>query len=120
MRGLTSSVPGIGELPVLGSLFRSVEFRHSQTELVIFVTPELVAPLNPDQLGPRPGDNIGLPTDLQLYALGWLEVPAAAGADGAPVFDAQALEANLVPSEPDELSVHGPWGYSSTGEGARR
>lgn len=38
--------PGLGELPVLGALFRSTRFRRSETELVIVVTPYLVQPVN--------------------------------------------------------------------------
>ncbi|HEU4969905.1 type II and III secretion system protein family protein [Sphingomonas sp.] len=46
--------PGIGDVPILGALFRSNRFRHSETELVIIITPYLVKPTN----GPIP-----LPTD---------------------------------------------------------
>lgn len=37
-----SKVPGLGEIPVLGALFRSTEFRQNQSELVIIVTPYIV------------------------------------------------------------------------------
>lgn len=37
-------VPGLGELPILGALFRSKEFRNNQTELVVFITPRFVVP----------------------------------------------------------------------------
>lgn len=37
-------VPGLGELPILGALFRSREFRNSKTELVVFITPRFVSP----------------------------------------------------------------------------
>jgi len=47
--------PGIGDLPILGHLFRSQEFRSEQSELVIFVTPHLAKPISPDL--------IKLPTD---------------------------------------------------------
>ena len=47
--------PGAGDLPILGSLFRSTDFRKGETELVIVVTPYLVNPVND-------GD-IALPTD---------------------------------------------------------
>jgi len=46
--------PGIGDVPVLGALFRSSRFRRSETELMIIITPYLVKPTN----GP-----IALPTD---------------------------------------------------------
>lgn len=48
-------VPGLGEVPVLGSLFRSVDYQRDQTELVIAVTPYLVDPVT--------GDEVRLPTD---------------------------------------------------------
>lgn len=47
--------PGVGDLPILGNLFKSTEFRRGETELVIVVTPYLVTPVND-------GD-IVLPTD---------------------------------------------------------
>lgn len=47
--------PGLGDLPVLGNLFKSNEFRKGQTELVIVVTPYLVNPVN--------DSDIKLPTD---------------------------------------------------------
>lgn len=47
--------PGAGDIPILGNLFRSTEFRKGQTELVIVVTPYLVKPVN--------DSDIVLPTD---------------------------------------------------------
>ncbi|HLV07218.1 MAG TPA: secretion system protein, partial [Croceibacterium sp.] len=46
---------GAGDIPILGNLFRSTEFRKGQTELVIVVTPYLVKPVN--------DSDIVLPTD---------------------------------------------------------
>jgi pilus assembly protein CpaC len=43
-------VPGVQNLPVLGSLFRSRDFENQETELVILVTPYLVDPTNPNAL----------------------------------------------------------------------
>ena len=37
--------PGLGEMPVLGTLFRSSEFQNNQTELLFVITPRLVKPL---------------------------------------------------------------------------
>ncbi|MCH5377942.1 MAG: secretion system protein, partial [Planctomycetes bacterium] len=47
--------PGVGDLPILGNLFRSTEFRRGETELVIVVTPYLVQPVDDRE--------IRLPTD---------------------------------------------------------
>jgi len=43
-----SKVPGLGDVPVLGRLFSSTRFQHSETELAIFVTPIVVAADHPD------------------------------------------------------------------------
>jgi pilus assembly protein CpaC len=47
--------PGVGDLPILGNLFRSTNYRKGETELVIIVTPYLVNPVD--------GHEIKLPTD---------------------------------------------------------
>ncbi|MEO7493426.1 MAG: type II and III secretion system protein family protein [Massilia sp.] len=47
--------PGLGELPVIGALFRSTEFQKDQTELIFIVTPRLVKPL---------AGAVALPTEL--------------------------------------------------------
>ncbi len=47
--------PGLGDVPILGNLFRSTAFRKGETELVIVVTPYLVKPVN--------ARDIKLPTD---------------------------------------------------------
>lgn len=44
----TDSVPGLGRLPLLGSLFRATRLQHKDTELAIFVTPVVMAGDNPD------------------------------------------------------------------------
>jgi len=49
-RNSLEKFPGLGDLPVLGALFRSTRFRRSETELVIVVTPHLVRPVAPTAL----------------------------------------------------------------------
>ncbi len=73
IRGITNKLPGLGNLPVIGALFRSVHFERSQSELVVLVTPEIVAPLNAKQVTYVPGDKIIPPNDWELYGLGLLE-----------------------------------------------
>jgi pilus assembly protein CpaC len=41
-----SKIPGIGDIPILGQLFRSKNLNHSVTELIVIVTPTVVDPLN--------------------------------------------------------------------------
>lgn len=64
-------VPGLGEVPVLGALFRSTEFQTGQTELMFVVTPRLVKPL---AQAPRlPTDSHVVPTRAEVYLNGSLE-----------------------------------------------
>jgi len=72
VRTLISKFPVLGELPVLGVLFRSKEFRRRQTELVIVVTPHLVRPLDKEKQ-PLPTDSFIVPNDKEFYLLGLLE-----------------------------------------------
>ena len=50
-----SKVPWLGDVPVLGQLFRSQQFQKNETELVIIVTPYLVRPTMTSQAGPTDG-----------------------------------------------------------------
>ncbi len=63
-RNNLDKVPGLGDLPVLGTLFRSTNFRRSESELVIIVTPYLVAPVGSGQLA-TPRDALEDPSDLE-------------------------------------------------------
>jgi len=52
---VANKVPGLGDIPILGNLFRSKSFSKSKSELLVLVTPHIVKPLNPDQVpaGPK-------------------------------------------------------------------
>ena len=65
-------VPGIGDVPVLGALFRSNGWKRSETELVIVITPYLVKPVNNQADIILPTDGEKAPTDLQRVLLGEL------------------------------------------------
>lgn len=56
--------PGAGDLPILGSLFRSTSYRRGETELVIVVTPYLVNPVNAADIK-LPTDGYKVPNELQ-------------------------------------------------------
>ncbi len=49
-----NKIPGLGDLPIIGYLFKSREIKKSKTELIVLVTPKFVKPLNPDQVPPVP------------------------------------------------------------------
>jgi pilus assembly protein CpaC len=60
-------VPLLGDLPIVGPLFRSVRYQRKETELVVIVTPRLVSPLNPSQVGRLPGEKWRHPTEYELF-----------------------------------------------------
>jgi len=64
-----NAVPGIGEIPVLGALFRGDAFQRQQQELVITVTPYLVNPVNNSGVIAQPDDGWTPPNDLQRILL---------------------------------------------------
>lgn len=61
--------PGIGNIPVLGALFRSTRYRKNETELVIIVTPYLVKPVSANQIA-LPTDGFKAATDAERIFLG--------------------------------------------------
>ncbi|MBZ0128042.1 MAG: type II and III secretion system protein family protein [Rhodobacteraceae bacterium] len=62
-------VPWLGDIPILGALFRSSDFARRQSELVIIVTPHLVTPTTSDSLT-LPTDRIRIPSESELFLLG--------------------------------------------------
>lgn len=67
-----AQLPGLGNIPILGALFRSREYRNRETELVIMVTPYLVAP-SPANSIPVPTDTTTMASDAEAIFLGRLE-----------------------------------------------
>jgi pilus assembly protein CpaC len=78
-RDLNGQVPWLGDVPVLGALFRSADYQRSQSELVIIVTPHLVTPTRGEALA-LPTDRIKLPTERDLFLFG--NVSGKTGAAG--------------------------------------
>lgn len=68
----SGQVPWLGDVPILGALFRSAEFQRKQTELVIIVTPHLVTPTSSDALS-LPTDRMRIPTEAELFLGGRTE-----------------------------------------------
>ncbi|MGC1503921.1 MAG: type II and III secretion system protein family protein [Sulfitobacter sp.] len=65
----SSQLPWIGDVPILGALFRSADYQRSQTELVIIVTAHLVTPTRGEALA-LPTDRIKPPTEKDLFLFG--------------------------------------------------
>ncbi|PTQ75772.1 type II and III secretion system protein family protein [Celeribacter persicus] len=66
---LIGQVPWLGDIPVLGALFRSTDYSRRQSELVIIVTPHLVSPTNGLALS-LPTDRVKVPTESELFLFG--------------------------------------------------
>ncbi|QPH55298.1 type II and III secretion system protein family protein [Pontivivens ytuae] len=64
-----AQVPILGDIPILGTLFRSAEFQRSQTELVVLITPYLVSPTDGELLA-LPTDRVRIPNERELFLLG--------------------------------------------------
>ena len=61
--------PGVGDIPILGNLFRSTDFRRGETELVIVITPYLVEPVNDRDIH-LPTDGFALPSAASQFLFG--------------------------------------------------
>jgi len=68
-RDFVSRFPGLGDVPVLGHLFRSQEYISGETELVILVTPHLAKPVDARAVR-LPTERFVEPSDLDFYLLG--------------------------------------------------
>jgi pilus assembly protein CpaC len=64
-----AQVPWLGDLPILGALFKSTNYAKKQSELVIIVTPHLVTPVDGSSLI-LPTDRVRLPSEKELFLFG--------------------------------------------------
>ncbi|MGL4312862.1 MAG: pilus assembly protein N-terminal domain-containing protein [Sphingomonas sp.] len=78
--------PGLGDVPVLGALFRSNSWQRGETELVIVITPYLVKPVNANEIK-LPTDGYEAPTDLGRVFLGQLGTGKTGGDRPKPSMD---------------------------------
>lgn len=116
VRAVSRSVPGLGDVPILGTLFRSVDYQTAKTELVVLVTPELVAPISPDQITQVPGANYVIPNDFELFLEGKIE------GEAGPALEPRVN--NAWPVKPEELygsdalRLRGPVGPTGGSDGS--
>ncbi|MEJ2724861.1 MAG: type II and III secretion system protein family protein [Deltaproteobacteria bacterium] len=78
VRDAIEKYPLLGDIPVLGALFRSRSFQKNETELIIIATPHLVKPLDL-QKQPLPTDFYVEPNDAEFYLLGLMEGQEGSG-----------------------------------------
>jgi pilus assembly protein CpaC len=111
-----SKLPGLGDLPVLGPLFRSTQFQRNESELVIIVTPYLVQPS--DQQIATPLDGYRPPHDVDLYLKGQTShtpvptAPVSATASTAPAATAPAATPPAATTPAASRGLIGPAGYT--------
>ena len=77
-----AQVPWLGDVPILGALFRSSSFERNQSELVVIITPHLVTPTRGEALA-LPTDRIRPPTEAELFLFGKTAATAGAPSTGA-------------------------------------
>jgi len=111
LNGNTNRIPGLGDLPYIGPFFSNSTHNRVEKELVVLVTPYLVAPMNCDEVPPRPGDEVYEPNDLEFYLLGRMQ-----GRTGHPEFRSTTNiddPLNLVRRQKLECrTIQGPNGFS--------
>src|SRR5436190_6152682 len=71
VRSTVQRIPFLGDLPILGVLFRSVSYQRDESELLVVVTAHLARPVSPHEAPPLPTDNeLNDPNDIQLFLFG--------------------------------------------------
>jgi pilus assembly protein CpaC len=72
LRETVTKFPGLGDIPIIGALFRSQSFIKGETELLILVTPHLVKPILPGEIR-LPTDKFQEPSDFEFFLGGRME-----------------------------------------------
>jgi pilus assembly protein CpaC len=70
-------LPWLGDVPVLGALFRSAAYQKNETDLAIIVTPRLVRPTRPGDTLKTPLDNTLPANDIDFFLMGKNEITPA-------------------------------------------
>ena len=102
--------PILGEIPIIGALFRSTDFQKDKTELIFVVTPHLVKPLPSNQTVRLPTDRFVDPTRTDLFLKGKLEGELPSNAP-PPANTKKQLEA----VKPNEIKPNDPPQANDTG-----
>jgi len=71
VRSTVNRIPFLGDLPIIGALFRSVSYQRDESELLVVVTAHLARPVSPHDAPHLPTDNeLNDPNDIQLFLFG--------------------------------------------------
>jgi pilus assembly protein CpaC len=71
--GETQKIPGLGDLPYIGTFFSNTSSNRVEKELIVLITPYIIEPMKPDQVPPSPGDEVEQPNDLEFFFLNRIE-----------------------------------------------
>ena len=71
IRSQIDKIPVLGDIPILGALFRSVSYQRNESELIVVVTARLTKPVAPHEMPALPTDDeLNDPNDFELFLLG--------------------------------------------------
>jgi pilus assembly protein CpaC len=110
VRSQINKIPLLGDIPILGALFRSVSYQRSESELIVVITARLTKPVAPHEMPPLPTDDeLNDPNDFELFLLGAegtgrppkedaADVPSSTKKDHAAIFDRGRAYAGRGPS----------------------
>lgn len=116
MRESAKKIPGLGDLPILGSLFRSSSFIQNKTDLLIAVTPHLVKPNREGTLS-YPGEFIQVPSRYEFYLEGRLE--GARAPNDISALSQHGFTTRRLPLE-QKGGLEGEFGHETLKAGERR
>jgi len=111
----SSRIPGLGDLPVLGPLFRSVRYQKNETELVVLVTASLVEPMSVASPPPVPGFLHTDPNDWEFYFEGRIDgkKPAEVSPEDARQLKQMGLDQLVGPGAWDSYNKPTPSGKAA-------
>lgn len=111
-RAQSSNIPFFGDLPLIGRLFGNSEYTAQEQELLVLVTPEIVLPLDFNEVPALPGSDTFEPDDLEFYLYGRMESRAPRDFRSPVQNDFDRLRWHRL----EQVYIQGPSGYSTGGK----
>jgi len=108
----TARIPGLGDLPYIGPFFSNTSHQRIEKELLVLVTPYLVAPMGPGQVPPMPNEGLTDPNDLEFYLLNRIEGRTGRDVPATKTWDDPWHFVRLLKLE--RSCVAGPVGFSDS------
>jgi len=112
IRSTIQKVPLLGDIPILGALFRSVSYQRQESELIVVITARLTKPVAPHELPPLPTDDeLNDPNDFELFLMG------GEGTGAPPAKDQKAQEEADKKAKDKNHALGGDRGRALAGRG---